>query len=159
VHFHGMAGAGRYFSIAGANPLQLEPLLNDPRMKGTKFVLLHGGWPFVREAGAMLQKPNFYLDISQQALVIPAHTLAGWLREWLELNPEKVLFGTDGYPFSAELGWEESTWLAARNARQALGLALTAMERDGEISESRAEALARMVLRGNAEALYAVKSN
>jgi hypothetical protein len=157
VHFHGMAGAGRYFSIAGANPLQLEPLLNDLRMKGTKFVLLHGGWPFVREAGAMLQKPNFYLDISQQALTIPAHTLAGWLREWLELNPEKVLFATDGYPFSAELGWEESTWLAARNARQALGLALTAMERDGEISESRAEELARMVLRGNAEALYGKK--
>ena len=107
----------------------------------------------------MLQKPNFYLDISQQALTIPAHTLAGWLREWLELNPEKVLFATDGYPFSAELGWEESTWLAARNARLALGIALTAMERDGEISESRAEALARMVLQGNAEALYAVKSN
>jgi uncharacterized protein len=155
VHFHGMAGAGRYFAIAGANPLQLEPLLNDPKMKGTKFLLLHGGWPFVREAGAMLQKPNFYLDISQQALVIPAHTLASWLREWLELNPEKVLFATDGYPFSAELGWEESTWLAARNARQALGLALTAMERDGEITEPRAEELARMVLRGNAEALYA----
>src|ERR1700733_10651272 len=36
VHFHGMAGAGRYFSITGANPLKLERLLNDPRMKGTK---------------------------------------------------------------------------------------------------------------------------
>jgi uncharacterized protein len=159
VHFHGMAGSGRYFSIAGADPLNLEPLLNDPRLAGTNFVLLHGGWPFVREAGAMLQKPNFYLDISQQAIVIPARTLALWLREWLELNPEKILFATDGYPYSPSLGWEESTWLAARNARLALGLALTSMVRDGEITPSRAAELAQMVLHKNAENLYRIHAN
>jgi hypothetical protein len=158
VHLHGMAGSGRYFSIAGANPLNLEPLLNDPRMAGTNFVLLHGGWPFVREAGAMLQKPNFYLDISQQAIVIPARTLSTWLREWLELNPEKVLFATDGYPYSPALGWEESTWLAARNARLALGLALTGMERDGEVTPARAAELAQMVLHKNAENLYRINA-
>jgi uncharacterized protein len=157
VHFHGMAGAGRYFSITGVNPLNLELLLNDPRLVNTNFVLLHGGWPFVHEAGAMLQKPNFYLDISQQALIIPAHTLSLWLREWLELNPEKVLFATDGYPYSPSLGWEESTWLAARNARLALALALTGMERDGEITPTRAAELAQMVLHRNAETLYRIK--
>lgn len=157
VHLHGMAGAGSYFSIAGVNPLLLEPVLNDPRLRRTNFVLLHGGWPYVREAGALLQKPNFYLDMSQQALLFPAHTLAGWLREWLETYPEKVLFGTDGYPYTTALGWEESTWLAARNERRALGLALTGMERDGEITPARAAALARMVLRGNAETLYRLR--
>lgn len=156
VHFHGMAGGGRYFSIAGVDPLNLEPLLNDSGMAGTNFVLLHGGWPFVREAGGMLQKPNFYLDISQQSLTIPARTLSTWLREWLELYPEKVMFATDGYPFSAALGWEEATWLAARNGRLALGLALTGMERDGEVTQQRAAELARMVLWGNAAALYRV---
>ena len=105
----------------------------------------------------MLQKPNVYLDISQQALVIPAATLATWLREWLELFPDKVLFGTDGYPYSAYLGWEESTWLAARNARNALGIALTGMERDGEITPARASQIARMVLHDNAAALYKIK--
>ena len=30
VHIHGMAGAGSYFSQAGVNPMNLEPLLNDP---------------------------------------------------------------------------------------------------------------------------------
>lgn len=154
VHLHGMAGGGGYFSVAGVNPMLLEPVLNDPQLRKTNFVLLHGGWPYVREAGALLQKPNFYLDVSQQALIFPAHTLAGWLREWLETYPEKVLFATDGYPFTPALGWEEATWLASRNARQALGVALTGMERDGEISPKRAEELARMVLRGNAEALY-----
>jgi hypothetical protein len=154
VHFHSMAGAGSYFSIAGGNPLNMEPLFNDPAMRHTNFVMLHGGWPFVHETGALLEKPNVYLDISQQALVIPAHTLATWLREWLELFPDKVLFATDGYPYSPYLGWEESTWLSARNARQALGIALTGMERDGEITPARASQLAHMVLHDNAAALY-----
>ncbi len=154
VHLHGMSGGGRYFSIAGVNPMLLEPVLNDPQLKRTHFVLLHGGWPYVREAGSLLQKPNVYLDMSQQALIFPAHTLACWLREWLETYPDKVLFGTDGYPFTAALGWEEATWLAARNERHALGIALTAMQRDKEISPARGAELARMVLRGNAETLY-----
>lgn len=154
IHLHAMAGAGSYFSIGGGNPLLLEPLFNDPRLRKTKFVLLHGGWPYVREIGALLQKPNVYLDISQQSLTMTPHTQAQWLREWLEWEPEKVLFGTDGYPYSEELDWPESTWIAARNARLALGIALTGMLQDGEISRKRAGELARLVLRGNAEALY-----
>jgi hypothetical protein len=156
VHLHCMSGGGGYFGIAGANPLLLEPVFNDPKLRGTKFVLLHGGWPFVREAGALLQKPDVYLDLSQEALTFPPHTLAGWLREWLETFPDKVLFGTDGYPFSTAMGWEESTWIANRNAREALGLALTGMLRDGEIGRARANAIAAGVMRGLAERLYRV---
>ena len=154
VHFHTMSGGGGYFGIAGGNPMLLEPIFNDPRLRRTNFVMLHGGWPFVREAGSLLQKPNAYLDLSQQALTFPPRTLAGWLREWLETFPSKVLFATDGYPFSDSLGWEESTWIAARNARQALGLALTGMVRDGEITRPRAMEIANMVLHTNAETLY-----
>ncbi len=158
VHLHAMAGAGGYFGIAGANPLLLEPIFNDPRLRGTNFVLLHGGWPYVRAIGALLQKPNVYLDISSQDLLFPPHTEAQWLREWLEFEPEKVLFGTDGYPYSDELGWAESVWMANHDARQALGIALTGMVGDGEISRDRAIAIARLVLRGNAERLYGFKS-
>jgi hypothetical protein len=158
VHFHCFAGAGRYFSISGVNPLNLEPLFDDPRFAHTHFVLLHGGWPFVHEAGALLQKPNVYLDLSQQAIMIPARTLSTWLREWLELYPDKVLFGTDGYPYSDSLGWEEATWLGARNARRALDLALTGMVQDGEITPARAAELAQLVLHRNAETLYAAST-
>lgn len=158
VHLHSMAGAGGYFGIAGVNPLLLEPIFNDPRLRGTNFVLLHGGWPYVREIGALLQKPNVYLDISGQDLLQQPRTEARWLREWLEFEPEKVLFGTDGYPYSDQLGWAESVWLANRDARQALGIALTGMVRDGEISRDRAIAIARLVLRGNAERLYGFTS-
>ena len=157
VHLHTMAGGGGYFGIAGGNPMLLEPLFNDARLRKTKVVMLHGGWPFVREAGALLQKPNVYLDLSQETLTFSPRTLAGWLREWLETYPEKVLFGTDGYPYSDALGWAESTWMAARNGRLALGLALTGMLRDGEVSRARAEAIAVEVLRGNATGLYGLR--
>ncbi len=154
VHIHTMAGAGGYFDVAGANPLNLEPLFDDPALRKTKFVMIHGGWPFVSEIGALLTKPNAYLDISAQTLILPPARIAGWLREWLALVPEKVLFGTDAYPYSDQLGWEESAWIAARNGREALGRALTAMIRDGEITHQRAVELARMVLRDNARTLY-----
>src|SRR5262249_54329481 len=134
VHIHTMAGAGGYFDVAGANPLNLEPLFDDPALRGTKFVMIHGGWPFVHEIGPLLTKPNAHLDISAQTLLFSAATIAPTLREWLAFVPEKVLFATDAYPFSNELGWEESLWIAARTGREALGRALTAMMRDGEIT-------------------------
>ena len=55
VHLHALGGFGSYYSISGGNPLLLEPLFNDPRLRKTNFVLLHGGWPFVREMGALLE--------------------------------------------------------------------------------------------------------
>jgi hypothetical protein len=154
VHVHALGAFGSYFSISGVNPLLLEPLFNDPRLRKTNFVLLHGGWPFERETAALLQKPNVYVDISSQSIIMTPRTQAQWLREWLEFVPEKVLFGTDGYPYADQLGWPESTWIGSRNARQALGIALTGMLDDGEITRGRAGELARMVLQGNAQALY-----
>jgi hypothetical protein len=154
VHLHAIGGLGRYFSISGVNPLLLEPLFNDPRLRNTNFVLLHGGWPFVREVAALLQKPNVYADLSLQSLLMTPRTQSQWLREWLEWEPEKVFFGTDAYPLSEEMGWPESAWIASRNEREALGIALTGMLEDGEISRKRAGELIQMVLHGNAEALY-----
>jgi hypothetical protein len=154
VHLHTMAGAGSYFDIAGANPLRLESVLDDPDLRKTRFVMIHGGWPFTREITALLQKPNAWLDYSSQDLLLTPATLAGTLREWLEWVPEKILFGTDAYPYSDQLGWEESGWMASRTGRQALAIALTAMIRDNEISRDRALELARMVLRENARKLY-----
>ena len=154
VHIHCEAGAGSYFDVTGANPLLLEPVLNDPRLRKTRFVMLHGSWPFTREITALLSKPNAFLDFSNQDLVFTPAALAGTLREWLEWVPEKILFATDAYPYSSQMGWEEAGWIASRTARQALAIALTGMMRDGEISRARAVELARMVLRDNARKLY-----
>jgi uncharacterized protein len=102
----------------------------------------------------MLTKPNAYLDFSDVDLQHTPIELAAMLRQWLVFVPEKVLFGTDAYPYSPEMGWEESLWIAARNGRQALAIALSGMVRDGEITRARASELARMVLRENARSLY-----
>jgi hypothetical protein len=154
VHLHTMAGAGGYFDVAGVNPLLLEPVLNDPAMRKTKFVFVHGGWPYTREIGALLEKPNVYLDFSSQSLSIPPATLAVTLREWMERNPEKVLYGTDAYPQSETMGWEETLWMANRNGREALALALEAMERDHEVTHEQALKIAHQVLHDNAAGMY-----
>jgi predicted TIM-barrel fold metal-dependent hydrolase len=86
--------------------------------------------------------------------MISPRTMSQWLREWLELYPEKILYATDAYPYSPSMGWEEAAWIANQNIRTSLGMALTGMMQDKQITEPQAEKLARMVLRENAETLY-----
>ena len=154
VHFHAAAGAGSYFDVSGANPLLLESVLNDPALRKTNFVLIHGGWPFTNEITALLEKPNAYVDFSEQTFFNYPREVSQVIRRWLEHVPEKVMFATDAYPFSEELGWEEAAWMASTTGRQALGLALSDMLRDQQIDRPRAVQLARMVLRENAVKLY-----
>ena len=154
VHIHTGGGCGHFFNLGGANPLLLESVLNDPALRGTNFVLVHGGYPFVREAEFLLEKPNVYADFSAQTFLLTPQALARVLRGWLEYEPEKILFGTDASPATPEVGWEESAWMTNKTAREALALALTGMVRDGDITRRRASELARMVLRDNAAGLY-----
>ena len=56
-----IAGCGGYFYLAGANPLLLEPVLNDASLGKTTFVLLHAGAVAYTPAIAyLLMKPNVY---------------------------------------------------------------------------------------------------
>jgi uncharacterized protein len=157
VHLHAAAGAGGYFHVGGANPILLESVLNDPKLRKTNFVMIHGGWPFTREVAALLSKPNAYADFSEQTFMNYPRQVAGAIRDWLEYAPEKVLFATDAYPFSEEMYWEEAAWVGVVTGREALGLALTEMMHDGEITRERALELARMVMRDNARKLYNLK--
>jgi len=158
VHIHTGIGGGTHFNISGSNPMLLESVFNDPDQRNTKFVMIHGGWPFDKEAGAMLQKPNVYADFSAQTFLRSTHALSETIRAWLEFHPEKVLFGTDANPKSPLINWEEYAWLSTKTARNALAIALTEMMGDGQISRNRALELAEMVLRTNAIRLYDFKS-
>jgi len=151
-------GSGPYFNVSGSNPMLLESVFNDPDQRNTKFVIIHAGWPFDREAGAMLKKPNVYADFSAQAFVCSTHVLSKTIRSWLEYYPEKVLFGTEANTKSTLVNWEELAWLSTKTARNALAIALTEMMNDGQISRNRAFELAEMVLRTNAIRLYDFKS-
>ncbi len=158
VHIHSSAGAGGYFDVSGGNPMLLEPLFNDPSLRKTNFVMLHGAWPFEHQFTALLTKPNVYADFSAQTFTNYPREVSQVIRAWLEYVPEKVLYATDAYPFAPpNAGWEEAGWMANATGRDALGLALTGMLRDGEITRDRALELARMVLRDNARKLYGIK--
>jgi hypothetical protein len=155
VHIHTGGGCGGYFYLGGANPMLLEPMLNDAGLRKTTFVLLHGGAVAYTQAIAyLMMKPNVYADMSQLTWMESPEHLAATLRYWLEWYPEKILFGTDLFPGSPEIDWEEVGWQTTETARRALGIALTGMMRDGEITRDQAIAFARKVLRGNAASLY-----
>lgn len=157
VHVHSFAGVGAYFDASGANPMLMESVFDDPALQRTNFVMIHGGWPFTGEMGALLGKPNVWADFSLQTLVRQPRDLSGTLRQWLEFMPDRILFGTDASPVTPAVGWEETGWLSAESGRDALGMALTGMLRDREIDPARASELAHMVLRDNARRLYGWK--
>jgi len=154
IHIHMIDGAGSYYRPSGSNPLLLESVFNDPELRKTNFVLVHGGFPFTRQTISMFGKPNVYADFSAQTFFLYPRALSEVLRSWLETYPDRVLFGTDAFSFGPLIDWPEVAWLSNRTARQALALALTGMMNDGEISRERAMELARMVLRDNAIKLY-----
>jgi predicted TIM-barrel fold metal-dependent hydrolase len=157
VHIHACYGAGGYYSMAGSHPVMLESAFNDPALRKTNFVIVHGGWPFSHEVGPLLLKPNVYTDTSAMSFVLYPRAMAAVLRDWLELMPEKVLFGTDVEPFAPHVNWEETGWQTTMTVRRALGIALTGMMRDGETTRDRAIKMARLVMRGNAAKLYALR--
>lgn len=158
VHIHTGGGCGSYFYLSGANPALLEPVLNDANLRKTTFVLLHAGAiAYTPSIAYLVMKPNVYADISQQTWMESPQHLAIALRYWLEWYPEKLLFGTDLWPNGVpELDWEEIGWQTNDTARRALGLALSGMMRDGEITRAQAVEFARAVLRNSAMKLYAL---
>ena len=158
IHIHAIDGAGGYYRATGSNPLLLEPTFNDPTLRRTNFVLVHGGYPFTRQTTSMFGKPNVYADFSAQTFFLYPRALSEVLRNWLESYPDKILFGIDAFSFGPKIDWPELAWLSNTTARQALALALTGMMNDGEITRERALELARMVLRENAIKLYKLQT-
>ena len=154
VHIHSSIGAGSYFRDENADPFQMESLFNDPTLRRTEFVMLHGAWPFAREAAALILKPNVYLDFSGFAYLTYPTEAAKAIRLYLEAAPQKVLYGSDASPFSDTISWADTAWIGSKTGRMALGLALTEMVEDGEITHARALQLAHMVMRENARTLY-----
>jgi uncharacterized protein len=156
LQIHVGAGSGPFFDNAGADPFLLMPMLLDTALRQTTFVLVHGGFPSPSATRVIFAKPNVYVDFSSQAFLSSTRELSEVLRKWLEFRPEKVMFGTDAYALTPEIGWEEVAWMTNASSRRALAIALTGMIEDGEITRARAIEIARMVLAGTARSVYAI---
>jgi predicted TIM-barrel fold metal-dependent hydrolase len=133
-----------------ANPLHLRPLLEEKRWRAAPIVLLHGAYPFVREAGYLAAVyPQVYLDCG---LTIPFLSVAGMrrtLRQLLEIAPtSKLMFSTDAHVIP------ELFFLGAKWGRKILAQVLEGAVADADLSAPEAERAAAGILYDNAKGLY-----
>lgn len=155
VHFHTSVGIGDFFNLRDGNVLNLENVLRDPRYESVNFVLLHGGFPYDRQVIWLAARKNVYVDSSFDELVLYPSEFKNVLKYWLSIYPDKVLFGSDAFPFNQALGAEECYWLGVRSAREALAGALSELVAEKALSKEQAMNIAHGYLHDNAAALYA----
>jgi hypothetical protein len=157
VHIHSAVGSGNYYHLSEGNAMDLENILRDPRYKDTIFVMIHGGFPYTAQSIWLAALPNVYLDTSEfNTLIYPAQ-YSRILKEWFEIFPEKIVFGSDCFPYSREIAVPETYWLAVQTARTAAAAALAEMVSEGEISEARSLEIARGYLHDNTARLFGIE--
>ena len=154
VHIHSAVGIGDYYNLSESNILNLENIVRDPRYASTTFVMIHGGYPYDRQAIWLAAVKNVYLDTSETEILLYPSEFKKLLKQWLETFPDKITFGTDSFPYNAALGAEESYWLGVQSTRTALAAALAEMISEGEMSEAQALQLAHGYLHDNAVGIY-----
>jgi predicted TIM-barrel fold metal-dependent hydrolase len=95
-----------------------------------------------------------YLDTSFQSEMLYPSQFKMVMKQLLTLYPDKMMYGSDAFPFNDALGAEESAWLAARTSRTGLAAALAELTEEGAFSEAKALELAHGYLHDNAAKLY-----
>ena len=154
IHIHSAVGVGDYFNLSESNIMNLENIVRDPRYSKVTFVMIHGGYPYDRQAIWLTSVRNVYLDSSETEILLYPSEFKNTLKHWLETFPEKITFGTDAFPYNNILGAEESYWLGVQSSRTALAAALAEMISMGEVSEAQALQMAHGYLHDNAVGIY-----
>jgi predicted TIM-barrel fold metal-dependent hydrolase len=154
VHFHTSVGIGDFFSLHNGNVLNLENVLRDPRYDSVTFVLLHGGFPYERQIIWLAARKNVYIDSSLTDLYLYPSEFKQVLKYWLSVYPEKVVFGSDAFPFNEALGAEEAYWLSVQSSREALAAALAELVSEHAFTKDQAMKIARGYLHDNAAQVY-----
>lgn len=132
--------------IQGSNPILLMDLIEaNPK---TKFILFHGGFPWIGETGVMAMKAkNVWVD----SVWLPtlSYTMAKRAyQEWLEVMPsDRIMWGADTVQ-------AEGIYAATEFTRQCLAEALAEKVERGELREEHAVRIGRQVLRDNALKLF-----
>jgi len=132
--------------IQGSNPMLLVDLIAaNPK---TKFVLFHGGFPWIGETGVIaMRHKNVWID----SVWLPqlSYTMARRAyEEWLEVMPsDRIMWGAD--TVQAEGIYAATVW-----TRQCLAEALAEKVERGELREEDALRIGRQILRDNALKLF-----
>ena len=150
VHLHtGTTGLKTRTDVYSLDPILMAPFLKNPRYYKAKIVLLHGSFPYTRNAAWMAYNfPNVYLDLSQTQLW-QGFLTSSILADAMSCAPhDKIMLGTGQHWYC------EMVWLAAKIAKKSLAHILGEMVEQNLISRAQAEKSARMILSENAMRLY-----
>ncbi|MBW7996480.1 MAG: amidohydrolase family protein [Candidatus Glassbacteria bacterium] len=147
IQFHTGAQLGPGNKITNAKPTLLLNLIQ--KYPQTKFVIFHGGFPYMGELTAILKNyANVYLDMCQMP-VFSMSVTREWLHKWLETVPvTKInLFGGDSMFLEGSYGHSVI-------ARRVAAEVLTEKVEEGYLSTNEAIHISRRILRENAIELY-----
>ncbi|HEY6169446.1 MAG TPA: amidohydrolase family protein [Verrucomicrobiae bacterium] len=133
--------------IQGSNPMLLVDLIAaNPK---TKFILFHGGFPWVGETGMIVAKypRNVWID-SVWLPTLSYHTAKRAFHEWLDVMPsDRIMWGADcNHP--------EGIYGATEFTRRCVAEVLAERIDRGELQEEHALHIGRQILRENALALF-----
>jgi predicted TIM-barrel fold metal-dependent hydrolase len=147
IHIHAAVGDPDIV-YQRANPALLYPLLHSERFRANRVVLVHGGFPWVSEAAAMVAiLPNLYMDVSE-GTIFGMPNMRQRIYEALEACPySKILYGADG-------SVPEALWIVAKRYKAVLGRVLEDLVAEGFCARREAYQVARSILSGNAMRLY-----
>jgi predicted TIM-barrel fold metal-dependent hydrolase len=133
--------------LQGSNPLLLVDLIQaNPR---TKFILFHGGYPWVGETGAIVMRHGSHVWVDSVWLpTISYHMAKRAFHEWLDVMPSnRILWGAD-------CNHAEGIYGATELTRRCLAEVLAERVERDELTEEDARRIGKQVLRDNALALF-----
>ena len=141
MQFHTGFGSAPMCNLKKMNPIGMYDLLNDERYKGKiSIVLLHAGYPYVKETGILVNNySNVYSDFSSMLYTASTATFSA-IFDMLAMAPtNKIMYASDtgGYP--------ETTWFAAKYFKEQLARALEKYMCDEIISYEKAMEIAENI--------------
>jgi predicted TIM-barrel fold metal-dependent hydrolase len=140
----------RDLDLALGDPLHLRGLLESGAADGVPLVLLHGSWPYTREAAYLAAvHEHVYTDIATCIPPLGFGEMVAMWRSALAVAPvSRIQASTDA------AGVPEQAGLGARWGRRSLAVALEELVSAGMLRASEAEEAAAAILAGNAQRLY-----
>jgi predicted TIM-barrel fold metal-dependent hydrolase len=137
-------GHGR---LQGSNPMNLLDLIEaNPK---TKFILFHGGYPWVGETGAILMRHGAHVWLDSCWMPTLSYTMAKRAyHEWLEVMPSNRLM------WGADCNHAEGIYGATETTRRCLAEVLAEKVNRGDLAEADARRIGRQIMRDNALELF-----
>ena len=149
LQIHTGWGDTPYGDLRRLSPKLLYDFLREEETLKIPIVLLHAGYPYVREMGILSSHfPNLYFDFSEMT-PYAGMALETALPMLLETAPTtKILYGTDGG------GIPEPVWFGAVYSKKVLAKVLGNIVEQGYMTSSEAYQAAESIMYRNALSLY-----